>query len=1432
MSKFVLTLVIVLICSCSEYNLYSQAPNSTKGKRFYFAWPSIDGNDSTFCFFSITSTKSLVQGYVKTNDTTINFFDQSISSQFSSWIHNINKLRVSRFNRYIVSESEVVENKGVYVESVDTVTIHLQQVNHARLFDTSTTWPTIGEPIDKVFMSEFTTLYPIESLAKDYTVITKSDPGYASQFLIIATEDSTEVEIVPSKSTEKGKPAGIPFTVLMQKGQTYLVRSPLGDLTGSKITSIGKFCRPIAIIVGSPKTTIDAKVASDTIKKNVLLEQLPPFKLIGNRYITPIDKDGTEFLIRIMALQPQTTVQVEGIQVGGMLSAGEFVDIHTDSVMYISSQNPIVVAQFSKSRTLSSPTMIILPSLNQFQNKSLTLRNLNIWHSTFMQKPIKTVLIARTDTRNLTKISSSSGGNLINNTNWKTVPGNPLFSTYTFNNPTEQPRMFFNLNSGLLAFDYGFNQYQSYAYSGGAYFGNTIFGGIDSTGIYANTSYCQKGISNFGAFGDTTATRFLWEFGDGGKGEGKTVENIYQNAGQYALKLIIYRDAFCSYDTVRKNITVRASPVIKAGTKPTVLLCNGQTALLGTIQLPGVTYRWSPAIGLSDTTVGQPTVTATFDSVKYFVRGYDSFGCETRDSIVVKLYDQPIANAGPDTVSCGGNGVQIGRQTTGGTPNYSFLWTPSDGLSNDKIERPIAAPSTNTTYILRVTDANGCMGYDTVNIQALPAPTITLGTAPTICEGDSVQLVASGAPTYRWVNARNINDTTIGNPTVYPSVTTTYYVAGLFETGCVALDSVLVNVTPKPRLPIAFQTTACPNATKTYTVENRGDLTYNWEVTGGNLTTGQGSNEATIVWGAGPTGSIKLTTTTTAGSCSFDTTVNITISSDIKPTITESKKNTVVPSLGTVRICPNESVTLDVGVGYTEISWTNGSTSRQTTVSSEGWIGVSVKDATGCSGGDSVYVEVALPPVIFAGNDRVLCGTDTAVMRGNVNGSGTYRYQWIPPTAVSDPTSLVTNFIAPTTTNLIFQAIDTVNGCISSDTVLMTILSISNDIITTSKGNNILCFGEQMTLDAGAFDSYIWSTGETSRTINISTGGTYWVDAKSGSCSAIDSITIIQNPQIVVIPTPDITASPGATVTLDANATGGTLPYQFQWTPNVNFVDPTTVQSPRVTASVGSQTYIVTITDANDCVARDTITVFVPSTATTVTVARRDVSATAFGERFPITATLTPNTPITPTGFTATITVPFEQFIPKSVTNGTLTVTQTPTDYVININVPLTEPIQNGDVITELIGDILLGQQDSTPIVLTNAQWTGTTYPVTTQNGRIVLNDVCYSGTRRYLLPTTVGFGILSVHPNPANTKATFEFGIIEAGQTTFEIIDVFGNVVHSTSWTRQPATPKGGSDDSRTTHTVDVSNLPSGTYYGVLKSFSQRESVPLVITR
>ncbi|MBL8003581.1 MAG: IgGFc-binding protein, partial [Candidatus Kapabacteria bacterium] len=1017
MKKYFL-LVVAFFCLCTISTI-SQTTKSMLGKKFFIAWPFNGGtDDSTFCNFSIHSPNKQTSGIIRTADTTIHFtlsnLDGVLSFASSTPINGNNY-----FSQYEVRESEVIENKGVYIETNDEVFVYISTVNSIFFGEYK------SNAIDSLNSSEATIVYPINSLNTNYFILTKSEDSSASQFLIVATEDSTQIEILPSQNTEKGRVANIPFTINLQKGQTYLVRSPYSDLTGSKVQSIGTQCKPFAVFVGSPRTTIVKTSIPNTHRYSTYLEQLPPPETAGKRYL--VSRIALSTIIRVMALHDSTQILLSGQYYGSVLSAGRFIDIDASTDLYFYSDKPLLVAQFTKSSNFV-PTMVFISPVEYMQSKFVFPSHLftnKDRYDSFYPGPYINVVIRCEDIPNL-YINGSLEFHHSKTTPWRVFPDNPLFCTCSFYpGSMNQSKILQNLSGrGLSAYYYEFSR-NSFAMQGVTSFERTLYNKIDTSGSFSYFSYCQNGVSTFEASADSSANSFYWEFGDGFKAEGRTVHHLFKNSGPHTVKLIVYRKAFCSYDTVRRLINVREPLAVRTGSRPIIRLCKGETVQIGRLLDTSLTYRWSPSVGLSDSTIAVTTATVFQDTMKYYLLGYDQFGCVGLDSITIVMYKQPIANAGPDTVSCGGNGVQIGRQTTGGTPNYSFLWTPATGLSNDKIERPIAAPSANTTYILRVTDANGCMGYDTVNIQALPSPTIDAGNSTTICDGDSVQLTASGAPTYRWVNARNISDTTIGNPTVYPSVTTTYYVAGLFETGCVAFDSVLVTVTPKPRLPIAFQTTACPNATKTYTVNQIPNTTYLWEIVGGNLTSGQGTNEATVVWGTGPTGSIKLTTTTTAGSCTFDTTVNITISSSIKPTITENKKNTIVPSLGTVRICPNESVTLDVGVGYTEITWTNGSTSRQTTVNSEGWIGVQVKDATGCSGGDSVFVQIVPPPTVFAGNDRVLCGADTAVMRPTVTGSGNYAYQWIPPTAVSDPTAQITNFIAPNTTNLIFQAIDT-----------------------------------------------------------------------------------------------------------------------------------------------------------------------------------------------------------------------------------------------------------------------------------------------------------------------------------------------------------------------------------------------------------------------
>lgn len=77
---------------------------------------------------------------------------------------------------------------------------------------------------------------------------------------------------------------------------------------------------------------------------------------------------------------------------------------------------------------------------------------------------------------------------------------------------------------------------------------------------------------------------------------------------------------------------------------------------------------------------------------------------------------------GPDTylcspVPCNTYPVYtLSHPSYGGAAPYSFSWSPSDGLSNPNVERPMACPTETTTYTVTVTDANGNTGTDQVTV--------------------------------------------------------------------------------------------------------------------------------------------------------------------------------------------------------------------------------------------------------------------------------------------------------------------------------------------------------------------------------------------------------------------------------------------------------------------------------------------------------------------------------------------------------------------------------------------------------------------------------------------------------------------------------------------------------------------------------------------
>ena len=141
----------------------------------------------------------------------------------------------------------------------------------------------------KQFSSDSYLALPVASLGSEYFAAcylscsaSFGDPK-ASEFGIVATQDSTLVTITPSSTTLMQHPIGVPFTVTLNQGETFLVygdpNDMTSDLTGSYVTAT----KPIAFLSGHDRTEI---YHNEGQSRNCLVEQIPPDQSLGTSFIT------------------------------------------------------------------------------------------------------------------------------------------------------------------------------------------------------------------------------------------------------------------------------------------------------------------------------------------------------------------------------------------------------------------------------------------------------------------------------------------------------------------------------------------------------------------------------------------------------------------------------------------------------------------------------------------------------------------------------------------------------------------------------------------------------------------------------------------------------------------------------------------------------------------------------------------------------------------------------------------------------------------------------------------------------------------------------------------------------------------------------------------------------------------------------------------
>lgn len=158
------------------------------------------------------------------------------------------------------------------------------------------------------------------------------------------------------------------------------------------------------------------------------------------------------------------------------------------------------------------------------------------------------------------------------------------------------------------------------------------------------------------------------------------------------------------------TVTVVVFPTLDLHAGPDTTICPGNSVQL--TSSGALFYQWTPNTGLSDAFISNPVASPSV-STTYHLSATDVHGCPQSDSLRITVYPSfPPVVASNDTTICSGHSVVLYVNDHG-----TIKWTPSDFLSCDDCIQPFAAPDTTVTYVVSVTDTNGCsLGSDSVTV--------------------------------------------------------------------------------------------------------------------------------------------------------------------------------------------------------------------------------------------------------------------------------------------------------------------------------------------------------------------------------------------------------------------------------------------------------------------------------------------------------------------------------------------------------------------------------------------------------------------------------------------------------------------------------------------------------------------------------------------
>ena len=575
---------------------------------------------------------------------------------------------------------------------------------------------------------------------------------------------------------------------------------------------------------------------------------------------------------------------------------------------------------------------------------------------------------------------------------------------------------------------------------------------------------------------------------------------------------------------------------------------------------PPLTPVWTPAAGLSSTTINNPVATPTATTT-YVASATAPNGCIGTDQVIVTV--NPLPSNGPviaPAALCVGASATVSNSVPNGVWTTSTPTVLSLNAATGEVTG-IAAGTATLSYT--TTAANGCTKTNSANItiNPLPVAVISSSNGATICQGTSTVLSAPTAAAYSWNNGSAASSLTISNGGTYSVVLTS-------AAGCISAPSapytVTVNQLPVANVSVSGPTVFCAGGSVTLTAS--GGATYSW------------SNSATTAALNATQSGSYIATVTSAQGCSVTTpSVNVTVNPLPVANIVAS---------GPLTYCQGGSLNL-TATGIGSYQWSNGSSAAILPITTSGSYSYTITNAAGCSAtSTAAVVQINPVPTVTSvlGNNAVCMGSNTTYTNATTGGV------W------SSANPNIASVSAAGQINGLQAGSSTINYTVTNSFGCSTIASktiVVNPVpsaITQVNGNTTFCTGGSVTLVAPPADNYLWSNSATTQNITVNTSGNYSVTASLSGCTGTSiPVTVTVN----ALPSTTITSSatalcPGATATLSVPTAATYLWSNGAITPSI------------ATATPGS--YSVTVTNAAGCTATSAPVAITAATVPTVSV--------------------------------------------------------------------------------------------------------------------------------------------------------------------------------------------------------------------------------------